>query len=801
MNRTKTKRRPSRLLALCLSLTVALGLLTVPVAAVDYQEGIDEYYEGHSTQQFGNNHLIFNVPVRYYDTAAGENVYSNTLQVSGVLMMDGLEEVAVTCGGVSRTVSASSGQKFSLELTLTHSGTAAAEVATRRSGETAFRNVTHGQYLYQRMPNGGYDLALSIREYERGSNGAYIAQNRNSPTPENQLLQPVPAAVAAMSAQIVGDETDRYAKMFLLYKWVTDNIAHDTAMESGAAEAVTDSESVLTLRRTNSTGYANLLRDLILAQGIPAITCETEYLTSGSYATAGATGVPHSHAEAYLDNGNPSIFGGERWVFMDPATDSLNTYTGGVLHTESANGYNTFDLYGMSVDLSYHYLDRSGLTHIDNGEGFILGGANFTEVWDYYGPGGEVTIPDGVTRINEGAFAGRPDITVVHFQEGLERIQDGAFRGCTGLTEISFPSSLEYVGSYAFAGCTGLERVDLSTLRTSNATIQTYAFAGCTSLRSIYIPDMHKFASYAFAGSGIRVLQFADDYTLSTYTNGQYAFSGIPYLTAVELPGSGTFDRISYRSFNEEGRVLDEPLQIYYKGTGEERENLVIDSGNELLWEGRWHYNSGIPEDMMARILSEELPPVTGLSLLPGYPTVSDWAQGTVEEAAELLQLAEVPFLQDTFDYTEDITRADFAALAVQTYEALTGDEVAYAPGDAVFADSTGDVAIAKAYNLGIMGGYNSADNRAEIQVGPNDLITREQAAAMLARLNEVLGQPLAAAERLPFTDPISDWAQDGVSRSYQAGIMTGTGADTFGAAENYTIEQAIVTMYRTYQF
>ena len=71
----------------------------------------------------------------------------------------------------------------------------------------------------------------------------------------------------------------------------------------------------------------------------------------------------------------------------------------------------------------------------------------------------------------------------------------------------------------------------------------------------------------------------------------------------------------------------------------------------------------------------------------------------------------------------------------------------------------------------------------------------------MLARLNEVLGQPLAAAERLPFTDSISDWAQDGVSRSYQAGIMTGTGADTFGAAENYTIEQAIVTMYRTYQF
>ena len=42
-----------------------------------------------------------------------------------------------------------------------------------------------------------------------------------------------------------------------------------------------------------------------------------------------------------------------------------------------------------------------------------------------------------------------------------------------------------------------------------------------------------------------------------------------------------------------------------------------------------------------------------------------------------------------------------------------------------------------------------------------------------------------------------SSWARDSVSRVYQAGIMTGTGADTFGAAEHYTIEQSIVTMLR----
>ena len=63
-----------------------------------------------------------------------------------------------------------------------------------------------------------------------------------------------------------------------------------------------------------------------------------------------------------------------------------------------------------------------------------------------------------------------------------------------------------------------------------------------------------------------------------------------------------------------------------------------------------------------------------------------------------------------------------------------------------------------------------------------------------------MLGQPLTPAGHLPFTDSISDWARDSVSRVYQAGIMSGTGADTFGAYESYTIEQAIITMYRTYQ-
>ena len=81
--------------------------------------------------------------------------------------------------------------------------------------------------------------------------------------------------------------------------------------------------------------------------------------------------------------------------------------------------------------------------------------------------------------------------------------------------------------------------------------------------------------------------------------------------------------------------------------------------------------------------------------------------------------------------------------------------------------------------------------------MGPDDLITREQAATLLARLGEVLGSPMPSAQRLPYTDAIASWAYDGVSKVYQAGIMTGASATSFNASGTYTIEQSIVTMIR----
>lgn len=164
-------------------------------------------------------------------------------------------------------------------------------------------------------------------------------------------------------------------------------------------------------------------------------------------------------------------------------------------------------------------------------------------------------------------------------------------------------------------------------------------------------------------------------------------------------------------------------------------------------------------------------------------------------------------------DYTRAITRGQFAALAVRYYETLMGDitgedyTIPVNSGDDVFADCSNNENMAKAYNLGILGGYNSAPNRSGVYVGPNDLITREQAATMLTRMMECLiddfnsvgrtGWTVWYADNLPFTDTISDWALDGVRAVYGVGAMTGTTSTTFSPKSNYTIEQSIVTLMR----
>ena len=83
---------------------------------------------------------------------------------------------------------------------------------------------------------------------------------------------------------------------------------------------------------------------------------------------------------------------------------------------------------------------------------FILDGK---ELVKYQGRSSMVFVPEGVTVIRGGAFAGNRNITTVYLPDSVVKIESGAFTNCANLLFISFSgnSKLSEIGENAFAGC------------------------------------------------------------------------------------------------------------------------------------------------------------------------------------------------------------------------------------------------------------------------------------------------------------------------------------------------------------
>ena len=165
------------------------------------------------------------------------------------------------------------------------------------------------------------------------------------------------------------------------------------------------------------------------------------------------------------------------------------------------------------------------------------------------------------------------------------------------------------------------------------------------------------------------------------------------------------------------------------------------------------------------------------------YDQPSPWAAEDVEWA---IALGLVPYHLQS-NYTQPITRAEFAELAVTFYEFMFGE----VQGRSTFAD-TNDVSVQKAAYLGIVSGVGNN------MFAPDNQLTREQAAAMLSRLSYAIGFPLTTSPPT-FSDnqTISSWAFDVVGEVQGAGIMSGVGNNMFAPLGVYTREQSIITIVR----
>lgn len=188
----------------------------------------------------------------------------------------------------------------------------------------------------------------------------------------------------------------------------------------------------------------------------------------------------------------------------------------------------------------------------------------------------------------------------------------------------------------------------------------------------------------------------------------------------------------------------------------------------------------------------------------------SDWAKEEIEKAAACNLL---PY-ELASHYTRNITRKDFCDLIYRLVATefspdsdsrqgqwFAVDNVIYERqltnklNSVAFSDCT-DEKIKFLSAAGIINGMGDGT------FAPDASITREQAAAILYRTAEFLGNktmPTAVRHSYADQNDISDWAETSVACMNVMGIMKGVSETEFSPQGHYTIEQAIATILRLY--
>lgn len=116
----------------------------------------------------------------------------------------------------------------------------------------------------------------------------------------------------------------------------------------------------------------------------------------------------------------------------------------------------------------------------------------------YKGAGGDVAVPEGVSKIGDTAFYGCTGLQSIMIPEGITEIETCGFCNCSGLKTVSLPSTLTKLGSSAFSGCSSLSSI---VLPEACSEIGYKAFYECSSLKEIIVKGtITKVGEDAFTG-------------------------------------------------------------------------------------------------------------------------------------------------------------------------------------------------------------------------------------------------------------------------------------------------------------
>lgn len=228
-----------------------------------------------------------------------------------------------------------------------------------------------------------------------------------------------------------------------------------------------------------------------------------------------------------------------------------------------------------------------------------------------------INIPDGVTSIGDRAFSGCTSLCVLIIPDHIIRIGAGAFEGCDNLKHIIIGNGVEDIGVGAFYDCNKLESIHVNkdnnyycsidgVLFNKNATGLLQYPKGKSNLRYnipknvINIPfnafddtshydNVNNWSNDAlYAGNCLidAKAYITGEYYIKdkTTTIGPWAFSWRSGMTDIMIPNSVI--SINYGAFYGCFNLKN----VYYHGTKEQRDRLIISRQNACLLNATWHY-------------------------------------------------------------------------------------------------------------------------------------------------------------------------------------------------------------------
>ncbi len=163
----------------------------------------------------------------------------------------------------------------------------------------------------------------------------------------------------------------------------------------------------------------------------------------------------------------------------------------------------------------------------------------------------KIKLPEGVTKLSDGLFAGCSDLKDITYSSKLDSIGGTVFHDCTSLEKIIIPKSVKYISAAAWYGCTNLKTLEYHSEKIFGPTsvdcpnvsniiigdevqeIESSAFNDYEALRTLTIPaNVKKLEHNIFSDCNMETLYMEaatppetdgclsiDDMDYSTHTN------------------------------------------------------------------------------------------------------------------------------------------------------------------------------------------------------------------------------------------------------------------------------------------